>query len=84
MQEPGSQDRNFLALGGFSPLRIRSAPNALPSAGQPYFGPNTLFTRLQELTGSMTIAQAAARNILRSVAIVFFLVYNAFLAPDSM
>jgi len=40
---------NFGALGTFSPLSILSAPTFLPLAGQPYFGPNTLFTKLQEL-----------------------------------
>jgi hypothetical protein len=42
-------DLNFFAFGTFSPLRMRSAPTAFPSPGQPYFGPNTLFHTRQEL-----------------------------------
>jgi hypothetical protein len=40
---------NLGALGTFSPLNILSAPTFLPLEGQPYFGPNTLLYKLQEL-----------------------------------
>jgi hypothetical protein len=37
------------ALGTFSPLNILSAPTFLPLLGHPYFGPNKLLKKLQEL-----------------------------------
>jgi hypothetical protein len=60
---------NFLVLGGFSPLSIRSAPNDLPFAGHPYFGPNTLFQTLHELPPETMMRQAIAINNLLLVDI---------------
>jgi len=54
---------NFLALGGFSPLSMRSAPNDLPLAGHPYFGPNTLFQTRHELPEVIIITHATATKI---------------------
>jgi hypothetical protein len=51
---------NFLAFGGLSPLKIRSAPKDLPFVGHPYFGPNTLFQTLHELPVISIIAHVAA------------------------
>jgi hypothetical protein len=48
-------DLNFGAFGNFSPLNILSAPTFLPLEGQPYFGPNILFTKLQEHTVLQTM-----------------------------
>jgi hypothetical protein len=48
---------------------MRSAPNDLPLAGHPYFGPNTLFHTLQELPPVMIIRQVMATKILLDIDI---------------
>jgi hypothetical protein len=63
------QALNFFVLGGFSPLRIRSAPKAFPLAGHPYLGPNALFQTLQELPDSMISEQVTAIRVYLSVDI---------------
>jgi hypothetical protein len=70
------QALNFFALGGFSPLRILSAPNDLPFAGQPYFGPNTLCQTLQELPEHMMTRQIKNTSILRVADIRVNLFYQ--------
>jgi hypothetical protein len=65
----GDYALNFLALGSFSPLRIRSAPAFLLLAGQPYLGPNTLFQSLQEELPDTTRKQAVINTIERMVFI---------------
>jgi hypothetical protein len=60
---------NFRAFGGFSPLSIFSAPNDLPFAGHPYFGPNTLFHTLHELPERTISRQMIYTSILREVII---------------
>jgi hypothetical protein len=44
-----NHDLNFGAFGTFSPLNILSAPTFLPLLGHPYFGPNKLLKKPQEL-----------------------------------
>jgi predicted PhzF superfamily epimerase YddE/YHI9 len=60
---------NFRVFGGFSPLRIFSAPNDLPFAGHPYLGPNTLFHTLQELPEKTIKRQIMKTSILREAII---------------
>jgi hypothetical protein len=62
------QDLNLGALGTFSPLKIRSAPTALPLPGQPYFGPNTLHElvkkiRLERKTNSTKLRKDFIENV---------------------
>jgi hypothetical protein len=66
----GSYALNFGALGTFSPLRILSATTFLPLEGQPYFGPNTLFTKLQELPVLHRMNKDKKRQRSRSVFMV--------------
>jgi hypothetical protein len=62
---------NFGAFGNFSPLSILSAPTFLPLAGQPYFGPNILLKKLQEIEP----VQIAANNRRNSIYFPFFMGY---------
>jgi len=64
---------NFLVFGGFSPLRIRSAPKALPLAGQPYFGPKALFQAEQELPPRiMTVRVVSNKRVFDFFIVVYF------------
>ena len=59
---------NFRAFGTFSPFNILSAPTLLPLAGHPYFGPNALFHKLQEVPN---IKMEARREVTMKGRIVF-------------
>jgi hypothetical protein len=63
---------NFGAFGTFSPLNILSAPTFLPLEGQPYFGPNILFTKLQELI----VKQIVQITVKQRMFLPFFIGYH--------
>jgi L-2-hydroxyglutarate oxidase LhgO len=63
---------NFGAVGTFSPLNILSAPTFLPLDGQPYFGPNTLFTKPQELP----VLQKISSDTIKKRFLRFFIGYR--------
>jgi hypothetical protein len=54
---------NFGAFGNFSPLNILSAPTFLPLEGHPYFGPNVLLIKPQELPPLQRMHSDKMKNI---------------------
>jgi hypothetical protein len=63
---------NLGAFGTFSPLNILSAPTFLPLEGQPYFGPNTLLYKLQELM----VLQRMHSTIKKRLVLLVFIGYG--------